>query len=259
MKKLALLTLSTTALFVLTGCGMAKQILDELQKTPDQLPQTREEARKSLTKFAEDNNGYQFTYTFRYNEYEGEGIVGQKDGHFWESVTLDSGETYGYVALKLDDGSFDRYFYDMEQSGYAFDSNVKGYKAQDISEDFGECDFDTNINSSLTSFLFFAHSQQLTKKGQDKILGREVTNYEFTYNSIANQLGADSKFLISVDDELCITMKIAISDGTSSGKVNMDMRELLLGNEAQAPEVLEKPAEGGEGQGGEEEPGQGEE
>ena len=252
MKKIALLTLSTAAVFALTGCGMLKNVMDELNKTPDQLPQTKEQARKSLTSFAERNDGYQFQYTFRYDEYEGEGRLGQKDGCYWEYIELDSGEKYGYVAIKLDDGSFDKYVYDMDQNGFVFKENRTRYKAQDIIDDFGDYkgEPEDSINAGVTGWLFFAHSQQLTKKDTDQILNRPVTNYEFTYGGIANQLGADTKFLIAVDDELCITMKIAISDGTSGGKVNMDMVALETGEQAHVPEVLDKPVDGGEqGQG----------
>lgn len=251
MKKISLLALSATAVFALTGCGMAKTIIDELQKQPDALPQTRDEARRSLANFAQQNNGYEFEYAFRYNEYEGGGYLGQKDGSYWEVIELADGAKYGYVALLLDDGSFDRYVYSMEENGFAFDKNINTtYGKQDIAEDFGGYKGEKNdsINADITSWLFFAHSQQLSKKDTGEILGRPVTNYEFTYSSIANQLGADTKFLVSVDDELCITMKVAISSssGDSSEKVNMDMVGLKTGNDAQIPDLLEKPDNGGE-------------
>ena len=57
MKKISMLAVSMTSLFALTGCGMLSNIMNELQKTPDDLPMTKDEARQAVLDFAEKENG----------------------------------------------------------------------------------------------------------------------------------------------------------------------------------------------------------
>ena len=133
-----------------------------------------------------------------------------------------------------EDDTYDKYIYDGES--FKFDRHIKGYSAQDVKKDIG--------SYNATNWVFFAHSQTLSKKSESKVLNRPCTDYEFTYNGIANQLGEESDYLVSIDNELCITMKIAIYQGSStSGRVNMDMTAMLTGNSVQIPEVDEKPSE----------------
>ena len=238
MKRLALLTFSAAALFTVSGCaalGKVKDIVDELNKTPDELPMTQEQVRKGLVTYAEQHNGLQFEYMFRAGEKQGTGYVGQKDGNLWEVVEVED-EKIGYVALKQEDGSLDRYYYQQDQSGFVFDKNLTNYDAQDVAKYFG--------NYGETSWLLFAHSQSLTKKEADEVLGRPCTVYDFTYSGLANQFGEETNFHIWVDDELCITMKIDISSSSSSSSnMNMDMTAMKTGAEVSAPEVLPKATE----------------
>ena len=246
MKKIALLTLTTAAVFSLTGCGMLKTVVDELQKTPDQLPMTQDEARKALTKYSESHMGLELSYMFRLDDTQGTGFLGQKNGNLWEVIDVEDQGRTGYVALKQDNGSYDYYVYDNEKEGFVFDKNMRNYEASDLLKYFG--------NYCTTNWLLYAHSQQLSKKGTSQILGRNCSDYEFTYGGIATQLGEDATFLISVDDELCITMKIEISSASSSSRMNMDMTAFKQGDNepVQVPEVLEKTPDDGEPDGGDE-------
>lgn len=234
MKKIPALLLTAIALFALSGCGMLTNIMSELQKTPDALPKTKDEARAAVAKYAVDHNGVEFKYTFRDGESEGTGVCGQKNGSMWEYI-IDNNDTVigGYVAISNGDGSYERYAYNVNEQAFTWENTLKGYSAQDLPKDFG--------NYGYTNWLFYAHSQQLTKKGSSTILGRQCIDYEFTYNGIAGQLGQEMEYDVSVDFELCITMKVAIYEGSSSsGRMNMDMIAMAADIEVSIPEVVEQ-------------------
>lgn len=236
MKKLSIIALSMTSLFALTGCGMFTNIMSELNKTADALPKTREQARTAVKEYAESKSGVQFTFTYREGENEGTGICGQKDGSMWEINKVDDVILGGYVAIANGDGTYMKYTYNTENEDFEFDRKVSGYSAQDMFKDFGKY--------FGTDWLFFAHSQQLTKKSSSTILNRTCIDYEFTYGGVASALGEEMEYLVSIDNDLCITMKIAIYEGSSSSsRMNMDMVKWETGNDVAIPEVVEPEEE----------------
>lgn len=237
MKKVPALLLTVVSAFALSGCGMLSNIMSELQKTPDALPKTKDEARAAVAKYARDRDGVEFKYTFREGDDEGVGVLGQKDGSMWEIVMNNDEQVVGgYVALANADGSYDKYSYDPNVQDFTFERTLKGYSATDLPKDFG--------NYTSPNWLFYAHSQQLTKKGESEILGRKCLDYEFTYNGIASQLGEEMEYNVSIDEELCITMKITIYEASSSsGRMNMDMVYIHTANDVDVPHVVETPDE----------------
>ena len=244
MKKVSMLAVSMTSLFALTGCGMLSNIMNELQKTPDDLPMTKDEARQAVLDFAEKENGVQFSFTFREGEDEGIGYAGQKDGSLWEYQTdYDGNILGGYVSIK-EENTFKKYSYDEESGKFVFDGTISGYGAQDVYKDFGKY--------GRTPWLFYAHESPNTfsKSGNSTVLNRNCVDYEFTYKAITTALGEEMEYLISIDEELGVTMKIVIYEGSSTAsRMNMDMTEIKTGDEVVMPETVDPEPEGQEGEG----------
>ena len=243
MKKVPALLLTVVSAFALSGCGMLSNIMSELQKTPDALPKTKDEARAAVAKYARDRDGVEFKYTFRDGTEEGTGILGQKNGSMWEILVNNNDKVVGgYVAISNGDDTYEKYTYDPNDNAFTWENTLRGYSAQDLPKDFG--------NYTSPNWLFYAHSQQLTKKGESEILGRRCLDYEFTYNGIAGQLGEEMEYNVSIDEELCITMKITIYEASSSsGRMNMDMVYIHTGSDVVIPEVVEQQQQqGGEGE-----------
>ncbi len=249
MKKLPMLVLSMASVMALTGCGMLSKVMEELKKTPDDLPMTKEEARNAVKNYAEENNGVQFSYRYRDGEEEGRGYAGQKNGSVWEYQTVGGKVTNGYVTVALEDGSYKKYVYDQEKEAFYFYRDIEkdSYAIEDIYKDFGK--------NTTPPWLFYAHESPNTfsKVGESKVLERDCVDYEFTYKGIASTLGEEMEYTISIDATLGVTMKIVIYEGSStSGRMNMDMTAIETGSDVVVPETVDPEPEGDEGQEGEE-------
>ena len=235
MKKVSVLALSLTSLFALTGCGMFNSIMSELNKEPDKLPKTREQTRQAVKDFATKSNGVEFYFTFRDGDTQGSGVAGIKNGSYWEVTDYGTYKS-GYVAIKEENGNYQRYLATSEaENPFVYDKEITGYEIDDVERDFLN-------NSNGTPWLLYAHTTQLTKKGGATVLDRPCTEYEFTYSGISNQLGEELEYSILVDNELCITMKIAIYGSSSSDKMNLDVRSIKKGSDVNIPEVPEVPS-----------------